>query len=318
MKIKHLILTATLAAFSALGMAQTPLKIITTDQPGGGMDTLIRPVAEKLSAALGRPVLVENKAGAQGRIGGQAVVNSPPDGNTILITVQAGIVINPHVYPWPYNSLSDLVPLTDLGRGSLLLLTPASMPANNFKELELWLKAQPRGKVDYGTYSPGTISHFGGLLLAQEMGVEMTAVHYKASGDQVKDLVSGVVNLGWGPAAGSVAQLVKAGRLKAHAYMGTRRLAAFPDVPTIRELGYPGVETDGWIGIFAPKGTPADVLAKLHQAIAKVLAMPEIRGMYLNFGFEPGGSNPVDFGQMVRADSQRFSVYIKKIGYKAE
>jgi len=317
-KLKPLILAAMLAMCGAIGMAQTPLKIITSDQPGGGMDVLIRPVAEKLATALGRPVVVENKAGAQGRIAGQAVVSSPPDGNTILITVQAGIVINPHVYPWPYNSLSDLVPLTDLGRGSLLLLTPASLPANNFKELEQWMKAQPKGKVNYGTYSPGTISHFGGLLLAQEMGVEMTAVHYKASGDQVKDLVSSVVHLGWGPAAGSVAQLVKAGRLKVHAYLGSRRLPAFPDVPTIRELGYPGVETDGWIGVFAPKGTPADVLAKLHREMVKVLAMPEIRSMYLNFGFEPGGSTPADFGQMVRADSQRYSAYIKKIGYKAD
>lgn len=318
MRIPSFMALAILALASLAAQAQVPLKIITTDQAGGGMDALIRPVAEKLAVALGRPVLVDNKPGAQGRIGGQAVVNSPPDGNTVLITVQAGIVINPHVYPWPYNSLSDLLPVSDLGRGSLVLLAPASTPAANIKELAAWIKGQPKGKVNYGTYSPGTISHFGGQLLAQELGTDMTPVHYKASGDQVKDLVGGVVSLGWGPAAGSVTQLIKAGRLKAYAYMGPKRLPALPDVPTIREAGYPSVEADGWIGIFAPKGTPAETVQKLQQDFAKVLATPEIRAMYLNFGFEPGGATPGDFAAVVRGDSQRYADYIRKIGYKAE
>jgi tripartite-type tricarboxylate transporter receptor subunit TctC len=170
---------AVLACASWAALAQTPLKIITSDQAGGGMDALIRPIAEKLATALARPVVVENRPGAQSRIAGQAVASSPPDGNTVLITIQGGIVINPHVYKYPYDTLADLVPVTDLGRGSLLLLTPASLPPNNFKELAEWIKAQPKGRVNYGTYSPGTLSHFGGLLMAQELGAEMTAVHYK-------------------------------------------------------------------------------------------------------------------------------------------
>ena len=318
MMFKQFILALCLSAMASLGQAQTPLKIITTDQPGGGMDALIRPVAEKLGTALGRPVIVENKPGAQGRLGGQAVVNSAPDGNTVLITVQAGIVINPHVYTWPYNSLTDLVPVTELGRGSLVLLVPSSLKVNTMKELAQWITAQPKGSASYATYSPGTISHFGGLLLAQDLGVDMMAVHYKASGDQVKDLVSGIVNMGWGPAAGSVAQLVKAGRLKALAYMGPKRIPAFPDVPTIREAGHPIVETDGWIGIFAPKGTPTEVVDKLQQEFAKVLSSADTRNMYLNFGFEPGGSTAVEFGKLVKSDSQKFADYIKKINYKVE
>jgi tripartite-type tricarboxylate transporter receptor subunit TctC len=115
-------------------------------------------------------VIVENKPGAQGRIGGQAVVNSAPDGNTVLITVQAGIVINPHVYPWPYNSLTDLFPVSDLGRGSLVLLAPASsLQSQQHERAGPWITAQPKGSVSYGTYSPGTISHFGGQLLAQDL-----------------------------------------------------------------------------------------------------------------------------------------------------
>ena len=158
MRIPSFMALGILALASLTAQAQVPLKIITTDQAGGGMDALIRPVAEKLAVALGRPVLVDNKPGAQGRIGGQAVVNSLPDGNTVLITVQAGIVINPHVYPWPYNSLADLLPVSDLGRGSLVLLTPASTPAANIKELAAWIKAQPKGKVNYGTGNATTIS----------------------------------------------------------------------------------------------------------------------------------------------------------------
>ena len=320
MQRRHILATALPLLAPLLARAQgIPLKIITTDQPGGGMDALLRPMAEKLAQNLGRPVLVENRPGAQGRIGGQAVVSSAPDGNTLLVTVQGGIVINPQAYPsWPYDTRSDLVPVTDLGRGSLLLLTPGSATAADFKELERWIKAQPAGSISYGTYSPGTISHFAGVLLAQDLGVDMVPVHYKASGDQVKDLVGGQVALGWGPAAGSIGQLVKAGRLKAMAYLGPQRLPAFPNVPTVRELGHPAVEMDGWIGVFAPKGTPADTVTRLQQEIAKVLAMPQMRELYLNVGFAPGGMPPAEFAQLVKADWQRLGEVMRKIGYKAE
>jgi tripartite-type tricarboxylate transporter receptor subunit TctC len=302
-----------------LARAQVPLKIVTTDQPGGGMDALLRPMADKLAQALGRPVLVENRPGAQGRIGGQAVVASPPDGNTLLVTVQAGIVINPQAYgSWPYDTRTDLVPVTDLGRGSLLLLAPGTAPFTDFAGLVQWLKAQPAGSVSYGTYGLGTISHFGGVLLARSLGLDMTPVHYKASGDQVKDLAGGQVSWGWGPAAGAIAQLVKAGRLKALAYLGPQRLPAFPDVPTIRELGHASVEMDGWIGVFAPRGTPADTVARQQQDIAQVLARPAIREMYLNLGFNPGGAPPAEFAQLLRADWQRFGTAIRSIGYKPD
>lgn len=318
MRLFHWFAAAALAAASTLAAAQVPLKIITSDQPGGGMDALIRPLAEKMAASLGRPVIVENRPGAQSRIAGQALLAAPADGNTLLITVQAGIVINPHVYKYPYDPLADLVPVTDLGRGSMLLLTPAGLPPNNFKEFADWLKAQPKGKVNYGTYSPGTISHFGGLLLGQELGVEMTAVHYKASADAVKDLVPGVVSFMWNGPAGPIAQLVKAGRLKAHAYMGPKRLAAFPEVPTIRELGHPNVESDGWIGVFAARGTPPEAVTRLQGEIAKALAHPDIRALYLNFGFEAGGQPPAEFAQLVKADHQRWGGYVKKVDYRAE
>lgn len=310
------LITSALLASAAL--AQTPLKIVTSDQAGGGMDSLIRPMADKLAKEIGRPVIVDNKAGAQGRIAGQAVATAAPDGNTILITVQAGVVINPHVYKYPYDPLNDLLPVTDLGRGSLVLLTPSLNPANNFQEFVVWAKTQPKNSISYGTYSPGTISHFGGMLLAQGLGVEMQAIHYKASAEAVKELVPGVTQFLWNGAAGPVLQLVKAGRLKALAYMGPTRLASLPNVPTIRELGYPEVEADGWIGIFAPKGTPPAALEKLRSDIAKVLVSPEIKTLYTSFGFEAGGATTADFSKMIRSDNERWASYIKKVGYKAE
>lgn len=319
MQRRHLLACALPVLAPTLARAQTPLRIITTDQPGGGMDALLRPMADRLAQNLGRPVLVENRPGAQGRIGGQAAVASPPDGNTLLATVQAGIVINPQAYAsWPYDTRRDLLPVTDMGRGSLLLLTPGSAPASDFAGFVRWLKTQPAGSVSYGTYGLGTISHFGGVLLAQSLGLDMTPVHYKASGDQVKDLAGGQVAWGWGPAAGAIAQLVKAGRLKALAYLGPQRLPAFPDVPTIRELGHAGVEMDGWIGVFAPRGTPAEAVARHQQEIAKVLALPAIREMYLGFGFTPGGGTPAEFAQLVQADWQRFGASIRQIGYKPD
>jgi tripartite-type tricarboxylate transporter receptor subunit TctC len=289
--LKHLISLLAVALVSLNAQAQTPLRIITSDQAGGGMDALIRPMADKLSAIIGRTVIVDNKPGAQGRLAGTALLAAPADGNTILITVQAGIV---------------------------MLLTPASLGPNNFKEFVAWAKAQPAGKINYGTYSAGTISHFGGMLLAKDLNLDMTPVHYKASAEAVKDLVPGVVNFLWSGPAGAVGQLIKAGRLRAHAYMGPKRLAAFPDVPTVRELGFPDIESDGWIGVFAAKGTAPDIVTKLQGDIAKALANPEIKTNYNLVGFEPGGSTVADFSSTVKTDSVRWANYVKKINYKPE
>ncbi|MEK7345908.1 MAG: tripartite tricarboxylate transporter substrate binding protein [Pseudomonadota bacterium] len=306
-------------ALASLGvMAQTPLRIITSDQAGGAMDALIRPMAEKLATQVGRPVVVDNKPGAQGRIAGGALLAAPADGNSLLITVQAGVVINPHVYKYPYDPLTDLVPVTDLGRGSVMLLMPSTLPPRNFKELVDWGRAQPKGSVHYGTYSPGTISHFGGMLLAQEAQLDLTAVHYKASADTVRDLLAGTVQMAWSGPAGPVAQLIKAGRLRPMAYMGPKRLPMWPDVPTVRELGYPGIESDGWIGIFAAKGTTPEQVRYWQAEISKVLARPEIQALYANFGFQPGGTGSAEFADTVKADSPRWGQYIQKIGYKAE
>jgi tripartite-type tricarboxylate transporter receptor subunit TctC len=298
--------------------AQVPLKILTTDQAGGGMDALIRPMADKLAIQIGRPVIVENRPGGLSRIAATALLSAPADGNTLLITVQASIVINPHVYKFAHAPLVDFVPVTDLGNGSLLLLTPANLGPTNFKEFVAWAKAQPAGQINYGTYSPGTISHFGGLLLGNELGLAMTPVHYKASAEAVKDLVPGVVNFLWSGPAGAVGQLVKAGRLRALAYMGPKRLSAFPDVPTVRELGHPEIESNGWIGVFAAKGTPPDIVNKLQSDIAKALNSAEIKANYNLVGFEPGGSTPGEFAATVKNDSMRWAAYIKKIDYKAE
>jgi tripartite-type tricarboxylate transporter receptor subunit TctC len=234
-----LIVCVGLIAFAGnFSIAQTPLRIITTDQPGGGTDALIRPMAERLATQLGRPVVVDNKPGTQGRIAGAALMAAPVDGNTIMITVQASVVMNPHVYKYPYDPLTDLVP--------------------------------------------------------------------------------GVINFFWSGPAGTVGQMLKAGRIKAHAYMGQKRSNGFPDIPTVRELGYSNIESDGWIGVFAAKGTSNDVVAKLQVEIAKAINKPEIKAFYSQIGFEPGGMSVIDFANTVKADSLRWAAYIKKINYRPE
>ena len=309
--------TLALSLFTPAAHAQTPLKIITTDQPGGGMDSLIRPMAERLGRELNRPVIVENKPGGRGQIGAQSVLQSPADGNTIFITIQANFVINPHVYKFNYDPLVDFVPVTDLGRGSVLLVVNPQVPAKTVKELIDWVKTQPKGKVHYASYSPGTISHFGGVLLNQAGGIEMTHVPYKASPDALKDLIPGTMQVMWdGPATST--QFVKAGRLRALAFMGTKRMPLLPDVPTVREAGYPEIENDGWIGTFAAKGTPADAIGKIRDAMARVLATPEIKTFYGNFGFEPGGMTNADFARLIKSDHEKWGKFIKVIGYTGE
>jgi tripartite-type tricarboxylate transporter receptor subunit TctC len=305
-------------ATPSVALAQTPLRIIVADQAGGGTDSLVRPVANKLAQQLGRPVVVDNKPGAQGRLAGAALLAAPADGNTLMVTVQASVVINPHLSQFPYAPLTDLLPITDLVNASLFLLTPASLAPNNFKEFADWAKQQAKGTMNYGTFSSGTISHFGGLLLAQELGVEMAPVHYKSTPDALKDLLPGTLTFMWSGPAGAVAPLIKNGRLKAHAYMGPKRLAAFPDIPTVRELGMPGLEANGWIGIFAANGVPSDIAAKLHSEIVAALRHPDIKTLYGNIGLEPGGMSNAEFAATVKADSVRWAAYLKKINYKPE
>lgn len=303
--------------FAGVVAAQTPLKIVTTDQPGGGMDSLIRPMAERLGRELGRPVIVENKPGGRGQIGAQAVLQAPADGNTIFITIQANFVINAHVYKLSFDPLGDFLPVTNLGQGSLLLVVHPQVPAKSVKELVEWVKTQPKGKVHYASYSPGTLSHFGGVLLNQTGGIEMTHVPYKASPDALKDVIPGNVQVMWdGPATST--QFVKSGRLRALAFMGSKRMPLLPDVPTIREAGYPEVENDGWIGVFAAKGTPADAIARVRDAMAKVLATPEIKSFYGNFGFEAGGMPTADFYRLIRSDHEKWGKFVKAIGYTGE
>ena len=307
------------SALPARSFAQTttPLRIINSDQPGGGMDSLLRPVVEKVGLALGRPIIVDNKPGGQGRIAAQALVQAPADGNTIYIGVQATFVVAPHVYKLPYDPLTDFVPITDLGRGSLWLVTHPSVPAKTLKEVIEWVKSQPPGSVNFASYSPGTISHFGGMLMNQVGGIDMIHVPYKASPDALKDLIPGNVKLMW-DAVPTSAGFVKAGRLNPIAFMGSKRLAAFPNVPTVREAGYPDMETDGWIGVFARKGNDPAFIVRLQAEFAKVLQTPEIKTFYGNFGFDTGGRPTVEFQKQVPEDHARWGAFVKKIGYKAE
>lgn len=306
-----------LAFACALAQAQTPLKIITTDQPGGGMDSLIRPMAERLGRELGRPVIVDNKPGGRGQIGAQAVLQSPADGNTLFITIQAAFVVSSHVYKYNYDPLNDFIPVTTLGSGSLLLVVHPQVPAKTVKELIDWVKTRPKGSVNYASYGPGTLSHFGGVLLNQAGGVDMTHVPYKASPDALKDVVPGTVPVMWdGPATST--QFVKAGRLRALAFMGSKRMPLLPDVPTIREAGYPEIENDGWIGIFAAKGSPPEALARLRDAIARVLVSPEIKSFYGNFGFDAGGMPSADFARLIKSDYEKWGKFVKAIGYTGE
>lgn len=311
------LLLATSALFTGGAAAQVPLKIITTDQPGGGMDSLIRPVAERLGQNLGRPVIVENKPGGRGQIAAAALQQAPADGNTIFITVQAYFVVAPHVRKTQFDMQNDFVPITDLGRGSLVLVTHPSVPAKTMKELMEWLKVQPKGSVSFASYSAGTNSHFGGLLMNQVGGFDMMHIPYKASPDALKDLIPGNVKLMWDGVPTS-AGFIKAGRLNAIAFMGSKRIPIFPDLPTVREAGYPEIENDGWLGIFAKKGTDAAVVAQLQAEFTKVLSTPQVRGFYNNFGLDTGGMPFADFQKLVRSDYDRWGAFVKRIGYKEE
>jgi tripartite-type tricarboxylate transporter receptor subunit TctC len=291
---------------------------IVAGSAGGVPDIRARWLADRLAAALGQPVVVENSgAAAGGNVGAEQVARSAPDGYTLLLIHQGTGAINPHMYAHVgYNPLTDFAPITRFGYGSLLLSVHPSVPATSVRELIALAKAKP-GALNYGSPGNGSPPHLAAELFKRSAGIEATHVPFKGGGPMMQALLGGHVQY---CLESLTAQLphVRAGSLRALAISGAQRSPALPDVPTIAEAGVPGYEYVGWTGVAAPAATPRTIVERLQAEIAKIAATDEARNWFESNGTEPGIQSPQDFAAFIRADHTRLGKLIRDAGLRAE
>lgn len=313
-------------AFACLGaQAQAPagtapqgtvLKLIVPFTPGTGIDIVARTVGPRLGQQLHRPVVVENRAGASGNIGTEAVVRSPADGNTLLVSVNT-LVMNRSLYPQlPFDPVKDLVPVSLTSWGQLILVTPPSTGFRTAGDLVAAAKARP-GKLNYASPGVGTPHHMSMELFKQTAGVFLTHIPYRGTAQAVTDLLGGQVDAMFLPIHVALPH-VKAGKLVALGIGSAKRHPLMPDLPTLKEAHAGDVNVDMWYGIFAPPGTPADQVQKLNRELKDILGAPEVRAAFQAQGMDPATSSPEEFRRLVARDAERWAGVVRKANIKAE
>lgn len=294
-----------------------PIKLIVGGAPGSVPDTMVRPVAERLSAVLGQSVVVDNRPGAAGIIAMDAMSRSAPDGYTLALATMSQAVFNCYLFSkLPYDPLRDLEPVATLVTGAMALAAHPSFQARSLQEFVALAKAQP-GKLFVAMPQAGSPPHVVALLLNRAAGIDVTMVPHKSGTDAITAALSGQIPLII-DAPTIISPHVHAGRLRALAVTGRQREDALPDVPTARESGFPAVEGEAWIGLVAPTGTPVAVVQRLNREIGTILATSEMQGLMAKFSFRPLTSTPEEFRKLIREDHAKWSTVIRDAGLKLD
>ena len=296
---------------------EKPIRLVVPFAPGGVTDTSGRLIAEALGKRLGQSIVVENKAGASGNIGTQAVAVAPPDGYTLVLGFDGTLVINPHVFAsFPIDVQKDLAPVGKIGDATLIIVAHPSFPAKTLPELIAYSKQQPEG-VSYGTSGVGGTPHIAGELLKQRTGARLTHIPYKGGGQAMTDALGGNIPLVYTAVAGAM-QHVKAGRLVPIAVSSRTRTPSLPEVPTFIEAGLADFESSSWVAILAPAGTPKAVIDKLNRELNAVLTDPAIAERLAGLGIVATPGTPQQLADQIRADLARYGQVVKVAGIKAE
>lgn len=322
------LLGAALALLGSLGMASMPalaakpnyptgpVNIVLPFPPGGSTDVVARVIADKLSKKWGQPVTVDNRPGGGGLIGAQAVQRAKPDGSTLLLTLTT-MVQTPHLHAKaPYDPRTDFAPITRIGTSNLVLVVHPDVPAKSLDEFVALVKANP-GKYSYGSFGMGTSGHLYGHVFSKQQGLDMVHVAYRGEAPSVTDLLGGQVPAVIMSANGSK-EHIASGRMRALAVTGASRAEVLPDVPTFEELGYKNMAVLGWYGMFAPAGTPTDILIKVSDDVLEAIAEPEVREKLGAIGVMLGGDGPQAFKEMIARDYDYWGRVIKDAGVKVE
>lgn len=294
-----------------------PVKLVVPYAAGGLPDTMARVAGQKVGDALGQSFVVDNRGGAGGIVGTEAVAKSPPDGYTLLVADVAQIAINPHLYATlPYDGLKDFAPVSLMGIAPLFLVANPSLPVNNLRELVDYVRANP-GKVSYGSSGIGSIHHLSMEAFKHAFGLNMIHVPYKGTGQSVPALLGGQVSLLFS-AGPSIMQHWKAGKLKVLAVNSAKRSPQAPDVPTIAESGVPGFDYPAEIGVLAPAGTPAPVVARLSAEFAKAVKQPDVAERFAALGIDPVGSTAEAYAAHNREAYKKYEAVVKQSGARVE
>ncbi len=293
-----------------------PIRFIVPYPPGGGADPVARLYAQALTERWGQPVIVENRAGANTILAHELVAKAPPDGYAVLMTTNT-LPITANLYRLPYDPIKDFDPVATIAKSPYLLVLHPSVPANDLKELIALAKSKP-GKLDYGSSATGGTPHLGTELLCIMTGIKMQHIPYKGTGPMTADLLGGQIQVAFNNAISSAVPLIKAGRLKAIAYTGDKRLPELPQVPTVAEAGLPEFELITWYAIVAPAGTPKAIIDKMSSETATLLARSGTIEALAREGTVPFVSTPDQTAALIKADLAKYARIIKTANIKIE
>jgi tripartite-type tricarboxylate transporter receptor subunit TctC len=299
---------------SAQSFPSRPITMIAPFPAGGAIDTIGRLLAERMQESLGQPVVVENVAGAAGSIGPGRVARAPGDGYTLSLGTSGTHVLNGATMSLSYDVIKDFEPIALLSSQPLMIVTRKDMPANNLAELIAWLRSNP-DKATQGTTGLGSTNHLAGMLFQQATATRFAFVPYRGTNLAMQDLVAGRIDMIFDLASLSI-PLVRSNTIKAFAVMAKNRLAAAPDVPTVDEQGLPGSYSSIWMGLWAPKATPADVVAKLNSAVVAAVNNPAVRSRLLDLGhelFPPEQQTPQALGEFQKTEAAKWWPIVKAV-----
>ncbi|HKU70251.1 MAG TPA: tripartite tricarboxylate transporter substrate binding protein [Burkholderiales bacterium] len=300
----------------AQGYPSKPVRVIAPFPAGGGTDLFARAVAQKLTSILGQTFVVDNRSGAGGMIGADLIAKSPPDGYSLLITSSSTHSINPHLTrKMPYDAIRDFVPVINIASAPNVLVVHPSVPAKSVKELIALAKSRP-GALNYASNGTGTLSHLTGEMFKLQAGINLIHIPYKGGPPAVIDLVAGQVSALFA-AAPTVFPQVRAGKLRAIAMTGPKRSAALPDLPAVAEI-LPGFDSVQWWAMFAPAGTPGDVVERLNSEVSRIITDADVKARFAAEGAEPAGGSPREFAAFVRADFEKWGKVVKAVGIRPE
>ncbi|MDO5625661.1 MAG: tripartite tricarboxylate transporter substrate binding protein [Pseudomonadota bacterium] len=293
-----------------------PVRLVVSFAPGGVADQIARAIQAPLQEALGQPVVIENRGGAGGNIGADAVAKSAPDGYTLLMGSGGTFSINPHLYTrMPFNPEKDLVPVASAGRILVYLEVNPRLPVTTAQTFIAYLRANP-GKLSYGSPGTGSSPHIAAEMFKEQTHTFAVHVPYRGAGPAMQDLLGGQVDFMFDPGVGL--QHVRAGKLRLLAVGSPRRSPAYPDVPTMDEVGLKGFDADTWFGFYAPAGTPVAIISRLNAEISQIVRSPTFESRMSAMGGVATALSPQAFAERVRSDSERYGALIKARGITGE
>jgi len=316
MRKTFLFVVAALLACGA-ARAQAPARMISGFPPGGGVDILARIFAEKWSEAIGRPAVVENRTGAGGVVGMEAVKAAAPDGNTLIVAPDSNFSSYPHTVAKPaYDPIADFTAIALAGKYAFALCVSSTVPVNDLAQFIAWAKANPKS-ASYGSSGAGSLLQFYGVLISETVGAPMTHVPYRGVGPAINDVAAGQLAAAVLP-LGTILPQVNAGRARVLAHSGSVRSPAVPNVPTFKELGYPTLEAPGWFAIFGPARMRPEVVNRLNDMFNSALRTPSVRERLVKLDLDIQEMTPAELAAMVKADTERWGRVVKSSGWQPE